>query len=60
MLIDDINGAPTSREEATLFEPLAKAIFSHWKPITIDLRTVILSEVNQVQGISGKGFVYRY
>lgn len=49
-----------SREEATLFEPLAEAILTHWKPLDFDLNSVLLAEINQMQGISGKGFIYRY
>ncbi len=50
-----------SREQAIDFEPLLDAILSHWKRgNNIDPKSIVLSEMNKIQGDSEAGFTYLY
>ena len=50
----------TSREEANNLELLTDVILSHWKPLEIDYKTLVLSEENRFLTQTQAGFAYYY
>ena len=47
-------------KEAIDLEPLLEAILTHWKPINIDLKTILLDERNAYYGKNSTGIAFHY
>jgi hypothetical protein len=57
---DVINVVQVSADQATYLELLTDRILSHWEPLRIDEKAIVLDDANRYQGKAETGFMYYF